>query len=317
MRGHGADDLIAHGIEQIVVGHVARADELDARLVEPTLDELLDEGAALPGRHEHEDGIGLGVGGALQERRKVGIGERKADGLEHFSARLGEGVLEGVLGVDARGIVRHHGDDFLDAVLGRPLRHRHRRLRQREAGARDVRRRLGDRGGARGHHQLDRLRLGRERRRRHRRRRHAEARDDVHLVIDEELLGEPLGVVGNGAVVLEQNLDLLAGDRRTMLLHVELDAGIDLLAGRSLRPGHRQDEADLDAVLRERAAGEQRCERQRRDRQSLVSKQHCVFPPSILFVKTPRAGRIPPSSQRGVILRGGCASKRAPCAAGR
>jgi hypothetical protein len=43
-----------------------------------------------------------------------------------------------------------------------------------------------------------------------------------------------------------------------MLLHVELDRGVDLLAGRGLRAGHRQDEADLDAVLR---GGRERCER--------------------------------------------------------
>jgi len=87
----------------------------------------------------------------------------------------------------------------------------------------------------------------------------------VHLVIDDELLGETLGVVWHGAVVLENHLDLLARNGRAMLLHVELHAGIDLLAGRGLRPGHRQNETDLHAVLCERAAREQRCERERRD----------------------------------------------------
>ncbi len=36
-----------------------------------------------------------------------------------------------------------------------------------------------------------------------------------------------------------------------VLLHVELDRGVDLLAGRGLVAGHRQDQADLHGVLRE------------------------------------------------------------------
>ncbi len=145
MRGDGADHLVAHAVEQVIVGHVARADDLDPGLVEPALDELFDEGAALPGRHKDEDGVGLGVGRALQERREIRIGEREADRLHDLAASLGEGVLEGGLRVDAGRIVRHHGDDLLDAVLGRPVRHRNGRLREREARAHDIGRRLGDR----------------------------------------------------------------------------------------------------------------------------------------------------------------------------
>ena len=51
-------------------------------LSRPRLDELLDEDAALAGRHEDEDRIGLLVGGALQERREVGIGQREGDAVE-------------------------------------------------------------------------------------------------------------------------------------------------------------------------------------------------------------------------------------------
>ncbi len=80
MRRHGADHRIAHAVEQIVIHDVAGADDLDAGLVEPALDELFDEGAALPGGNEDEDRVGLLVGRALQERREIGIGERKADG---------------------------------------------------------------------------------------------------------------------------------------------------------------------------------------------------------------------------------------------
>ena len=73
MRGHGPDRRVAHSRQQIVVGHVAGPDQLDAGLVQAALGELLHEGAALTGRNEDEDGIRFGVGGALQERREVRI----------------------------------------------------------------------------------------------------------------------------------------------------------------------------------------------------------------------------------------------------
>ncbi len=47
-----------------------------------------------------------------------------------------------------------------------------------------------------------------------RRRRHAEAREDRDLVVDDQLLRQPLGDVGHAGVVLEDDLDLLAGDGR-------------------------------------------------------------------------------------------------------
>ena len=86
VRGDHAEHGVAHAVEQVVVGDVARADDLDAGLVEPALGELLDEGAALARRHEHEDRVGLDVLGALQERREVRIGERHARSFEHLAA---------------------------------------------------------------------------------------------------------------------------------------------------------------------------------------------------------------------------------------
>ena len=65
--------------------------------------------------------------------------------------------------------------------------------------------------------------FGGERRDRKRGRRDAEAGDDVDLVVDDQFLRDALGVVGNGAVVLDDDLDLLAGDGVAVLLHVELD----------------------------------------------------------------------------------------------
>src|SRR3954466_8395259 len=37
VRGHGTEHRVAHVVEQVVVGHVARPDHLDAALVEPAL----------------------------------------------------------------------------------------------------------------------------------------------------------------------------------------------------------------------------------------------------------------------------------------
>ena len=64
----------------------------------------------------------------------------------------------------------------------------------------------------------DHLGLGRERRDRERGRRDAEAGDDADLVVDDQLLREALGVVGNRAVILDDDLDLLAGDGVAVLL---------------------------------------------------------------------------------------------------
>ena len=153
-------------------------------------------------------------------------------------------------------VVGDEGDDLLDAVLGRPVGDRHRRLRQREAGADDVGRGRGDRRRGRRGHDHRRLALGRDRRGRQGRRRDAEAGEHVDLVVDDQLLRDPPRRVGNAAVVLEDHLDLAAGDGRAVLRLPELDRRLDLLAGRRRLAGHGQDEADLErrAVLRLRAS---------------------------------------------------------------
>ena len=80
--------------------------------------------------------------------------------------------------------------------------------------------------------------------------------EDRDLVVDDQLLRQPLGDVGHAGVVLDDELDLLAGDRVAVLLHVELHGRLDLAAGRGERAGHRQDQADLHGVLRESAGGD-------------------------------------------------------------
>ena len=48
-------------------------------------------------------------------------------------------------------------------------------------------------------------------------RRQAEAGQHGDLVVDDQLLRQPLGDVGHAGVVLEDHLDLLAGDRVAVL----------------------------------------------------------------------------------------------------
>ena len=62
--------------------------------------------------------------------------------------------------------------------------------------------------------------------------RQREAGEDVDVVAHDQFLREPLGDVGRDAAgVLADDLDLLAGDRVAVLLHVELDAVVHLGAG--------------------------------------------------------------------------------------
>ena len=97
------------------------------------------------------------------------------------------------------------------------------------------------------------------------------------MIVDDQFLRQPLGVVGHAAGIAQDDLDLLAGDRVAVLLHVEIDGGLDLLAGRGLLPRHRYDEADLDGVLRERAAGGERADGERGNRAGRVFELHWCY----------------------------------------
>ena len=71
-----------------------------------------------------------------------------------------------------------------------------------------------------------------------------------------------LELSGTLAVVLDDEVDLLAGDGGAVLVHVHLDAGLDLLADRREPAGERQHHADL-YVLGRSAGRDQRPDRQR------------------------------------------------------
>ncbi len=82
------------------------------------------------------------------------------------------------------------------------------------------------------------------------------AGDDLHLVVDDHLLDQAARVVGDAGVVAQDQLDLLAGDHVAVLLDVEPRAGRGLPAGGiETGAGHGEAHADLDHLLRGRAAG--------------------------------------------------------------
>ena len=71
--------------------------------------------------------------------------------------------------------------------------------------------------------------------------RQREAGQDVDLVAHDQFLRETLGDVGfEAAGILADDLDLLAGDGVAVLLHVELDAVVDLRRGVGELAGIRQ-----------------------------------------------------------------------------
>src|SRR5262245_14689540 len=72
--------------------------------------------------------------------------------------------------------------------------------------------------------------------------------DDCDLVVDEQLLRRLFGVVGNAAIVLDDEIDLPTSDGGAILVHVELDAGQDLLADGCKSAGERQHDTDLHVL---------------------------------------------------------------------
>ena len=62
-----------------------------------------------------------------------------------------------------------------------------------------------------------------------------------HFVVDDHLLDDAAGIVGDAAVVAHDELDLSPGDHVAVLLHVKLDRGLQLSAdGVEARPGQRE-----------------------------------------------------------------------------
>ncbi len=179
-----------------------------------------------------------------------------------------EGALHAREHVLAGGVVAGHQVEALHALALQVFAHRHRRLvvlpRGREEVlvaeiARDLRRagigRDQDRVALVGH----RLERGQQ---------HVRpdvARDEVHLVLLDELLGLLLADVGLELVVLVDDLEGLAAHLAAEMLLGEFDRAAHVLADRGLRAGEGADETDLDRALGHRRQGAGGNGRQRRN----------------------------------------------------
>ena len=137
------------------------------------------------------------------------------------------------------------------SALGRPGSERLHHLRQRHRGADHVRRLGDDDRGGRIHHHHEFLRLRRDVGGGERVRRQQESSQQVDAVAHDQLLRQPFGDVGRRAAdVAADDLDLLAGDGVAVLLHVGLDAVVELDAGIGELAGQNVDQSDLDRALR-------------------------------------------------------------------
>ena len=107
VRRDDAEHDVALPRQLVVVGQIAGADDPDIGLVEPALDELARERAALLAGEIDECSVRREVAHALQERREVRIGERHLQFLDHLPAAGREGVDERGFGLRAGRPVVH------------------------------------------------------------------------------------------------------------------------------------------------------------------------------------------------------------------
>ena len=84
--------------------------------------------------------------------------------------------------------------------------------------------------------------------------REIEAREVLHLVLDQKFLSERLGLgrVRRFLVAVDE-LDIVPRDLGAMLRHPGFNAGLEILAEQCERPGHGADNAHLDDIRTGRA----------------------------------------------------------------
>ena len=116
----------------------------------------------------------------------------------------------------------------------------------------------------------------------------AKARNNIHLVVSNQLLRDALGIFRICTVILQDNFNLFVGDGVAMLLHVKLDRVVELLAGRGLPASHWDNQPDLDRTICRQSRGNMRhrgCCHQRDDRngrqQALVFHPHETLLPNL------------------------------------
>src|SRR5216683_480814 len=96
--------------------------ELDARGVELTLDERLDERHATRRRLEQKHRIGFLILYPLHEGREFRVGQRNPRAPDDGTTRRGERGLERLLGIETGRVIRNERVYPLDAGRGRPFR---------------------------------------------------------------------------------------------------------------------------------------------------------------------------------------------------
>ena len=197
------------------------------------------------------------VANALQKRREVRVGERNADRFHDFAADLLEARGEGGFPFDAWGPIVDQRNDVLAAVLGRPFSQNPGLRGQNETRTNEIRRlRRRDRG-ARGQDQRGFLRFCGERRDRERGRRSADAQH-VDLFADDHLLDQPARIIGDAAVIADDQLNLAAGHSVAVLLHIKLQRGLQLSApGAEAGAGQWHADADFERRVSGRGTGKQ------------------------------------------------------------
>src|SRR5439155_11293026 len=98
------------------VGQVARRNDLDACLLEPALLVALDDGDRLASRRKkNEHRFGPGILHALQERREIGVSERRADAIYDLTSGRLERLDERAFSVDPGAEIGHQRERPLDA----------------------------------------------------------------------------------------------------------------------------------------------------------------------------------------------------------
>ena len=167
-------------------------------------------------------------------------------------------------------------------LLCRPFADRIALLPKRERHPRDIRRDARDRRAAGGDADQERhLRFGGQRRDRRRDRRQDHAGQQLHMLAGNQLLRQPFADLRGGGVIPAQDLDLHIGrEILLVLLDVEVDRLLRLIARLRDKAGIAADQPDFDDRLRRCRHDDQRRERERpRNRQRGGSPAcHCSSP---------------------------------------
>ena len=199
--GDDAQQRVARARQVVIVDDVARPDQPDAGLVEFAFGELPANGPACPEGTNTNSVSGLRSRARCRNGAKSGL----ASGTLRVSSTSPPPFLNfcsNTLPLRCPAPNPTAPNRLLAAVLDRPVGDDAGLLAEREARAHVLGRALGHDRGARHHDDGRHFCLGGDRRHRHGARRQAGA-EDIHLVVDNEFLREPFGIVGNAGIVLD------------------------------------------------------------------------------------------------------------------